>query len=83
MELGGVMSTIAKCGSGFLSSVVSVFKHPSGWSVASFLFFKPTSDGLPLLLLEALLVKLDIARPRSMLGRDEGVETGVTEEAVG
>lgn len=71
------MSTMTKC-SGFLSSGISVFKQPSG-SSDSFLFFRLVSNGLLMPLPDALLVKFDIARLRSMLGREAVVETGVTE----
>lgn len=72
------MSTMTRC-SGFRSSRLSFFTQGSTWSaILRFRVF--ASDGVlyPLALLpDALFVKLDIARPRSMLGSvafDSGVE---------
>ena len=83
MELGGVISTITMCSGFLVSSEFSDFRHPSVSSVI-FLLLKLVSERLLLLLLEAPeLVKLDNARPRSILGREAVVVTGVTDEAVG
>jgi hypothetical protein len=78
------MSVMTKC-SVLRSSGISVFKQPSGSSTI-FRFLSPTSEGL-LLLLDALLAKLEIARLKSRLGKEAVVVTdvviGVTEGVEG